>query len=70
MTQLQSLQEARGQYEALKEETSSMRTMITDLEERTRSFGDEVKEVYRLQRDVELKRGSMKSCFSATKWRN
>ncbi|MDR9827881.1 GNVR domain-containing protein [Vibrio sp. FNV 38] len=56
MTQLQSLQEARGRYEALKEETSRMRTMITDLEDRTRSFGDDVKEVFRLQRDVELKR--------------
>ncbi|MGR5266835.1 GumC family protein [Vibrio astriarenae] len=56
MTQLQSLQEARGKYEALKEETSRMRSMIVELEERTRSFGDDVKEIYRLQRDVELKR--------------
>ncbi|MGL6260219.1 GumC family protein [Vibrio sp. WXL103] len=56
MSQLQSLQQVRGRYEALKEETARMRDMINELEQQTLSYGDNVKQFYRLQRDVELKR--------------
>ena len=56
MSQLERLQQVRGRYEALKEETITMNAMIIDLEQRTQQFGDKAKQIFRLQRDVELKR--------------
>ena len=56
VTQLHSLQMVRAQYESLKEETKSLRTMIFELEHKANNFGDNAKEMYRLQRDVEIKR--------------
>lgn len=56
MSQLQSLQQVRGRFEALKEETRSMREMIAEIESSTAQYGDKVKQIYRLQRDVEMKR--------------
>ncbi|WP_117233926.1 GumC family protein [Vibrio maerlii] len=56
MTQLASLQQERGRYESLKEETNRLGKMITELEVKAHSFGDHVKEIFRLQRNVEMKR--------------
>ena len=56
VTQLHSLQIVRAQFESLKEETISLRTMIFELEHKANNFGDNAKEMYRLQRDVEIKR--------------
>ncbi|KZX67700.1 chain-length determining protein [Vibrio sp. HI00D65] len=56
VTQLHSLQMVRAQFESLKEETKSLRTMIFELEHKANNFGDNAKEMYRLQRDVEIKR--------------
>ncbi|GAM58464.1 polysaccharide biosynthesis chain length regulator sypO [Vibrio ishigakensis] len=55
MSQLQSLQEVRGRYESLKEETATLRTMIEKQEKVAEGFGDKVKQIHRLKRDVELK---------------
>ena len=56
VTQLHSLQLVRARYESLKEETKSLKTMIFELENKANNFGQKAKEVYRLQRDVEIKR--------------
>ena len=56
ITQLQSLQIARSEYEALKEETKSLHLMIEELESKTKRFGDNAKQLYNLERDVALKR--------------
>ncbi len=56
VTQLHSLQIVRAQFESLKEETKSLRTMIFELEHKANNFGDNAKEMYRLQRDVKIKR--------------
>ncbi|WP_434565736.1 chain-length determining protein [Vibrio chagasii] len=56
VTQLHSLQLVRAQFESLKEETKSLRTMIFELEHKANNFGDNAKEMYRLQRDVKIKR--------------
>ncbi|MFZ3408596.1 GumC family protein [Vibrio chagasii] len=56
VTQLHNLQLVRGRYESLKEETKSLKTMIFELEHKANNFGDNAKEMYRLQRDVEVKR--------------
>ncbi|BCN24106.1 chain-length determining protein [Vibrio alfacsensis] len=56
ISQLTSLQKERGRYESLKEETNRLNNMILDLELKSHQFGDHVKEIYRLQRDVEMKR--------------
>lgn len=56
ISQLHDLQQIRGRFAALTEETSQLTRMITDLEQKTRGFGDNVKQIFRLQRNVELKR--------------
>ncbi|WP_286298753.1 GumC family protein [Vibrio apostichopi] len=56
VTQLHSLQLVRARYESLTEETKSLRTMIFELENKANNFGENAKEMYRLQRDVKIKR--------------
>lgn len=56
VTQLQGLQNARSRYEALNEETKSLRQIIFELENKANNFGDNAKELYRLKRDVHIKR--------------
>ena len=56
VTQLHSLQLVRARFESLKEETKSLRTMIFELENKANNFGQNAKEMYRLQRDVQIKR--------------
>ncbi|USD39953.1 chain-length determining protein [Vibrio sp. SCSIO 43135] len=56
VTQLHSLQLVRGKYESLTEETKSLREMITDLEQKANNFGNNAKQMYRLQREVKIKR--------------
>jgi len=56
ITQLQALQSVRSEYEALKEESNSLHGMISNLEEQTARFGDNAKQLFNLQRNVELKR--------------
>ncbi len=56
VTQLHSLQLVRAQFESLKEETKSLRPMFFKLEHKANNFGDNAKEMYRLQRDVKIKR--------------
>ena len=56
VTQLHSLQLVRARYESLTEETKSLRTMIFELENKANNFGENAKEMYRLQRDVNIKR--------------
>ncbi|PMJ89855.1 GNVR domain-containing protein [Vibrio sp. 10N.261.55.A7] len=56
VTQLHSLQLVRSRYEALNEETKSLKQMIFELEQKANNFGDNAKSLYRLQRDVQIKR--------------
>lgn len=56
ISQLHNLQVARGNYESLKEETKSLKGMINELEMKATNFGDNTKQLYRLTRDVEIKR--------------
>ncbi|WP_261893525.1 GumC family protein [Vibrio cyclitrophicus] len=56
VTQLHSLQLVRAQFESLTEETKSLKTMIFELENKANNFGENAKEMYRLQRDVNIKR--------------
>ncbi|CAM3039596.1 GumC family protein [Vibrio rarus] len=56
MSQLQNLQQVRSRFEALSEETKRLTSMIAKLEQKTQGYGDNVKEIYRIQRDVEMKR--------------
>ncbi|UTT84836.1 chain-length determining protein [Vibrio pelagius] len=56
VTQLHSLQLVRARFESLKEETKSLKTMIFELENKANNFGQSAKEMYRLQRDVQIKR--------------
>lgn len=56
VTQLHSLQLVRSRFEALKEETKSLRTMIVELEEKANNFGDNAKQLLRLERDAKIKR--------------
>ncbi|NOH98650.1 Wzz/FepE/Etk N-terminal domain-containing protein [Vibrio sp. 99-70-13A1] len=56
VTQLHSLQLVRARYESLKEETKSLKTMIFELENKANNFGEKAKIMYRLQRDVQIKR--------------
>ncbi len=56
VTQLHSLQLVRSRFEALKEETKSLRKMISDLESKANNFGDNAKELLRLERDAKIKR--------------
>ncbi|ULN62865.1 Wzz/FepE/Etk N-terminal domain-containing protein [Vibrio gigantis] len=56
VTQLHSLQLVRSRFESLSEETKSLRTMIFELENKANNFGENAKEMYRLQRDVNIKR--------------
>lgn len=56
VTQLHSLQLVRGRYESLTEETKSLETMITELEQEANRFGDNAKAMDRLARNVEVKR--------------
>ncbi|MEH0741036.1 chain-length determining protein [Vibrio cholerae] len=52
VTQLQSLQVERGRYESLSEETKSLEVIVADLEQQANQFGDNAREMFRLQRDV------------------
>ncbi|MGF1744044.1 GumC family protein [Vibrio minamisatsumaniensis] len=56
VTQLHSLQLVRARFESLSEETKSLRTMIFELENKANNFGENAKEMYRLKRQVEIKR--------------
>ncbi len=56
VAQLQSLQSVRSRFESLNEETKSLRAMVAELEEKSSSFGSRAKEMFRLQRDVQIKR--------------
>ncbi|CDT55945.1 putative Polysaccharide biosynthesis chain length regulator SypO [Vibrio coralliirubri] len=56
VTQLHSLQLVRARFESLTEETKSLRTMIFELEHKANNFGENAKEMYRLKRQVEIKR--------------
>ncbi|GEA59368.1 GumC family protein [Vibrio comitans] len=56
MSQLQNLQQVQSRFEALTEETARLTTMIAELEQKTQGYGDNVKEIFSLQRDVEMKR--------------
>ena len=56
VTQLHSLQLVRARFESLTEETKSLRTMIFELEHKANNFGENAKEMYRLQRKVKIKR--------------
>jgi polysaccharide chain length determinant protein (PEP-CTERM system associated) len=56
ITQLQNLQMVRGRYESLKQETSSLESMIAELTENAKNYGSNAKQLLRLQRDVTLKR--------------
>lgn len=56
VTQLHSLQSVRSQFESLSEETKSLRKIIFELEQKANNFGSNAKELYRLQRDVQVKR--------------
>ncbi|MGC9404009.1 GumC family protein [Vibrio genomosp. F10] len=56
VTQLHSLQMVRSQFESLSEETKSLKQMIFELEQKANNFGDNAKALYRLQRDVQIKR--------------
>jgi polysaccharide chain length determinant protein (PEP-CTERM system associated) len=55
ITQLQSLQEVRGRYESLSQETKSLAIMIDELDSKAKNFGDNAKELLSLERDVKLK---------------
>lgn len=56
VTQLHSLQLVRSRFEALKEETKSLRSMIVELGEKANSFGDNAKQLLRLEREAKIKR--------------
>ncbi|EIU7614226.1 chain-length determining protein [Vibrio vulnificus] len=56
VTQLQQLQVIRGRYEALNEETLSLASMISELEQKANHFGNTAKDITRLERDVTVKR--------------
>ncbi|NVC63862.1 chain-length determining protein [Vibrio sp. 05-20-BW147] len=56
VTQLQQLQVIRGRYEALNEETVSLKTMIDALEQKANQFGNTAKDINRLEREVKVKR--------------
>ena len=56
VSQLHQLQIMRGRFEALTEETNSLRTMIQELESNAHRFGSTATEINRLARDVAVKR--------------
>lgn len=56
VTQLHSLQLVRSKYESLSEETKSLKKMVFELENKANQFGENAKVMYRLQRDVQIKR--------------
>ncbi|MGF1754819.1 chain-length determining protein [Vibrio makurazakiensis] len=56
VTQLHSLQLVRSRYESLSEETKSLKTMIFELENKANKFGENAKDMYRLLKDVQIKR--------------
>ncbi|EPS0983674.1 GumC family protein [Vibrio vulnificus] len=56
VTQLQQLQLIRSRYEALNEETVSLKIMIDSLEEKANQYGSTAKDINRLERDVKVKR--------------
>ncbi|MGF1740284.1 chain-length determining protein [Vibrio profundum] len=56
VTQLHSLQLVRSKFEALTEETKSLRLMITELAKQADNFGDNSKQLHRFQRNVSIKR--------------
>ncbi|MBW3697800.1 chain-length determining protein [Vibrio sp. T187] len=56
VTQLHSLQLVRSRYESLSEETKSLKKMVFELENKANHFGENAKIMYRLQRDVQIKR--------------
>ncbi|KEY91743.1 chain length determinant protein [Candidatus Photodesmus blepharus] len=54
--QLHNLQMARSKFESLNEETKSLNNMILELEQKANNFGNSAKELYRLFKNVEIKR--------------
>lgn len=56
VSQLENLQLARSRVEALGEETASLRNMIQELEAQTAKFGEQEREITRLDRDIKVKR--------------
>ncbi|WP_159656474.1 GumC family protein [Vibrio atypicus] len=56
VTQLHNLQLVRSRYESLTEETKSLKTMITELEQNANQFGDHARALYKLEREANTKR--------------
>ncbi|MBE1273965.1 GumC family protein [Enterovibrio baiacu] len=56
ISQLENLQLARSKVEMLEEETSSLRSMITELEVKTSQSGEKEQQIKKLERDLEVKR--------------
>ena len=56
ISQLENLQKARGDVDALGEEVASLRTSIHDLERQVSSLGEQEQELSKLQRDLKVKR--------------
>lgn len=56
VSQLENLQIARSKVDALEEETASLQRMITELEAETARFGEQEREIARLERDINVKR--------------
>ena len=56
VSQLENLQTARSKVDALEEETASLRKMIAELTAETAKFGEQEREIARLERDIKVKR--------------
>ena len=56
VSQLKNLQTARSNVDALEEETASLRKMIEELTAETAKFGEQEREIARLERDIKVKR--------------
>ncbi len=56
ISQLEHLQTERSKVNALNEEVSSLKTMIAELEQDTKGFGDRQQELAKLERDLLIKR--------------
>lgn len=56
VSQLENLQLARGKTDSLTEETSRLRTLISELERKTAGYGQQQRELGRLKRDMDVKR--------------
>lgn len=56
VSQLENLQDARSRTDSLGEETERLRTLIEELESKTAGYGQQQRELSRLQRDLDVKR--------------